>query len=153
MDDVQIDVVDPEPLQAPLDFRNRVLPCGRELGGEEHLLARDTALAQPLPHAFLVAVRLRRVDVPVPELERPADGAHALGAVRHSPDTEADQRDLVAVREGQDHRVAVAVGTEDREVDSGDSLPDAETTFPLSSTPTPPPQRASPKAPGSVPSC
>jgi hypothetical protein len=99
VDDVQVDVVDTEPLQAALGLRDRVVPRGRELGGDEHLLAWDTALAQPLPHAFLVAVRLRRVDVSVPELERPADGVHALCPVGHLPDAQADQRDLVPVRE------------------------------------------------------
>ena len=66
VDDVQIDVVDPEPLQAALGLGDRVLPPREELRGDEHLPAGDAALAQPLAHAFLVAVRLGRVDVPVP---------------------------------------------------------------------------------------
>src|SRR5436305_12627770 len=99
VDDVQIDVVDPESLQAAFDLPNRVLPRRKELGGDEDLLARDTALAQPLSDAFLVAVGLCRIDVSVPDLERPADGVRAFAAARHLPDAKAEQRALVAGRE------------------------------------------------------
>ncbi len=97
MDDVEVDVVDAETLQAAFDLCNRIRPRRKELGGDEHVLARHAALAQPLPHTLLVAVRLSSVDVPVTELERPPDGIDALAPVRNLPDTEAEQRDLVPV--------------------------------------------------------
>ena len=65
MDDVQVDAVDPEPLKAPLELCDRVSPCGMELGGDEHVIARDAAFAQPLADALLVAVGLGGVDVAV----------------------------------------------------------------------------------------
>src|SRR6516164_4468502 len=52
-----------------------------------------------LPDAGLVAVGLGCVDVPVSEFERPSDGVDAFGPVRHLPDSEPEQRDVVAVRE------------------------------------------------------
>ena len=82
-----------------LGLGDRIAARGTELRRYEHLVARDPALAQSLPDAFLVAVCLGRVDVSIPELERPADGVHALGAVRDLPHAEAEQRDRVAVRE------------------------------------------------------
>src|SRR4029077_13997114 len=88
VDDVEVDVVDPESLQAALGLGDRVLSSGKELGGDEDLLARDAALAQPLSDALLVAVRLCRVDVSVAELERPADGIDTLAAVLDLPDAE-----------------------------------------------------------------
>ena len=100
MDDVEVDVVDAEPLEAPFRLGRRIgATAGIELRRHEELVTRDAALAQPLPDAFFVAVRLRRVDVPVAELERPPNGVHALGSVGNLPDPEADQRDLVPVGE------------------------------------------------------
>ena len=86
MDDVQVDALDPEPLEAPLKLCDRVSPCGMELGGYEHLIARNTAFAQSLADALLVAVGLGGVDVPVAELERPTNCFDALASVRHLPD-------------------------------------------------------------------
>src|SRR5262249_32049230 len=99
VDDVQVYALDPEPLEAALNLRDRVFPRGIELGGDEHLLARDTAFAQSLPDALLVTVRLSGVDVPIAELERPTDGLDALASVRHLPDPKPEQRDPVAVGE------------------------------------------------------
>jgi hypothetical protein len=99
VDDVQVDVVDPEPLQAALDLGDRVLPPRKELGRDEHVLARNAALAQRLSDALLVAVSLRGINVPAAELKRPGNGIYALAAIRHLPDTKAEQRDLVAVRQ------------------------------------------------------
>jgi hypothetical protein len=96
---VQVDVVDAELFEAAFSLRNRVLAAGPELCGDEYLLARDAALAQALPDAVLVAVGLGRVDVPVSELERPADRVDAFGSVRHLPDAEPEHRHLVPVRE------------------------------------------------------
>jgi len=61
-----------------------------ELGGDERLIAPDTALAQPLADALFVAVGLGGVDVPVAELQRPTDCVDALASVRHLPDAEAE---------------------------------------------------------------
>src|SRR4029077_7003883 len=82
-----------------LRFGGWVLLCGMELRGDEHLVAWHPALAQPLTDALLVAVRLRRVDVPVSELERRPHRADALRPVRNLPDAEPEHRDLVAVSE------------------------------------------------------
>src|SRR5205085_11772354 len=63
VDDVQIDLIDTQPVQAALGLRGRIGSTpGIELGRDEELLARDAALAQRLPDARLVAVGLRRVD-------------------------------------------------------------------------------------------
>ena len=99
VDDVQVDVVDTEPLEALLGFGRRI-PVGRiELGRDEHLVARHATLAQPPSDALLVAVGLGGVDVPVPELECPSPGVDAFRTVGHLPDAEAKHRHLVAVRE------------------------------------------------------
>src|SRR5262245_42086639 len=58
VDDVQVDVVDAEPPQAPFSFVGGVLVCGIELGGDEHLVAGHAALSQTLPDALLVAIVL-----------------------------------------------------------------------------------------------
>jgi hypothetical protein len=105
VDDVEVDVVDAEALEAALDLGLWVLTVGIELGGDEDLVAGHAAVAQRPPDARLVAVGLGGVDVPVAELERPADRVLALGPVGDLPDPEREQRDLVAV--GQDARTPV----------------------------------------------
>ena len=97
MDDVEVDLVDAEPSQAALDLRRRVAARRVELGGDEHLLAGDTAVAKRTPDAPLVAVGLRGVDVPVSGFERPADRPLALGAIGDLPYAQPEQRDGVAV--------------------------------------------------------
>jgi hypothetical protein len=97
VDDVQVDALDPEPLEAAFKLSDGVFASWIELGGDEDLIARDIAFAQPLPHACLIAVRLGGVDVPVSELECPPDGVDALGAVRHLPDAKAEHWDRAAV--------------------------------------------------------
>src|SRR5262249_45842420 len=99
VDDVEVHVVDAEPLETPLGLGGRVAPPGMELRRQEDLLARDAALAQPLSDALLVAVRLRGVDVAVTELQRPADRIDALTPIAGLPDPQAEQWDLGAVRE------------------------------------------------------
>ena len=64
--------------------------------GYRHL---DTA--QALPDALLVAIRLRRVEVPVPGLERPADRVHAFGPASHLP--HAEPAELTAESSGVSH--------------------------------------------------
>src|SRR5262245_35760809 len=98
VDDVQVDVVDVQLLQAALDRCDGILPPGMELGRDEHLFARNAALEQPLADALLVAVGLCRVDVSVSELERPAHRIDAFPAVLNLPDAESEQRYFVPVR-------------------------------------------------------
>lgn len=92
MDEVQVDVVDAEPLDAVRGLPEGVAPAGEELRRDEHLLARDAALAQRPADARLVSVCLRGVDVAVPELQRRPDSLHARGSVGHLPDPEPKQR-------------------------------------------------------------
>src|SRR5271166_6702215 len=68
VDDVEVDVVEAEPPQAPLSLGGRIRARGIELGRDEHVLARDAALTQRTADALLVAVGLGGVDVPVAEL-------------------------------------------------------------------------------------
>ncbi|HEY1592888.1 MAG TPA: hypothetical protein VGF81_13920 [Solirubrobacteraceae bacterium] len=106
MDDVEVDVVDAETAEAPLGLCGRVLAGGIELRGDEHLFTRDATLAQPLADTLLVPIRLGCVDVAVAELERRPYGVHALGAVRHLPDAEAEHRHLGSV--AQQSRPAIS---------------------------------------------
>ena len=78
MDDVEVDLVHAEALEAPLGLSLGVTGARVELRRDEDLLARDTTFPDPDPDALLVPVRLSRVDVAVAELERPADGVDAL---------------------------------------------------------------------------
>src|SRR4051812_3152810 len=105
MDDVEVEVVDPEAPEAPLGFPRWIVAAGIELRGEEQVLAGNVAVSDRLADALLVAIRLRRVDVAVAELERPTDGVDALGSVRHLPHAETEHRHLVAV--GQDGHVSI----------------------------------------------
>ena len=89
----------PSRAQALLGLGDRVLAARVELGGDEHLVARHAAVPQRLADARLVAVGLGGVDVPVPELERPAHGVHARRPVRHLPDAEPEHGQLVSVGE------------------------------------------------------
>src|SRR5215471_7855182 len=70
-----------------------------ELGGDEHLIPRHTAFAQPPANALLVAVELRGINVAIANLQRPAYGIDGFRTIGHLPDAETKQRDLVTVRE------------------------------------------------------
>ena len=74
--------------------------AGKELRGHEHLVAGHAAGAKRRADARLVAVVLRRVDVAVAGLERPAHGVLGLRPVRHLPDAESEQRHLDAAPQG-----------------------------------------------------
>jgi hypothetical protein len=91
VDEVEVDVVDVELLDAVRNLSEGVAAPWVELCRDEHLVARDAALAQRLAHARLVAVRLRGVDVAVTQLECRADGVHARWSVRHLPHPEPEQ--------------------------------------------------------------
>src|SRR2546430_3243514 len=102
VDDVEVEVVDAELLEAARGLLDRVSVPGVELGRDEHLVARDLGLAEALPDAFLVAVGLSGVDMSIAELERPANGVHAFAALRYLPDAEPEKWNLVAI--GEDPR-------------------------------------------------
>src|SRR5215831_1048018 len=70
-----------------------------ELGGDEHLIPRHTAFAQPPANALLVAVELRGINVTVANLQRPAYGVDGFRTIGHLPHAETKQRDLVTVSE------------------------------------------------------
>ena len=73
VDDVEVDLVDAEPLQAPLRLGLRVLLRRIELRRDEDLLARHAAVAQRAADALLVAVGLRGVDVAVARARAPSE--------------------------------------------------------------------------------
>ncbi len=72
---------------------------GVELRGQEDLLAPDPAFPQSASDALLVSVGLSGVNVPIAELQGPADRGLALFAVRDLPHAEPQHRHLVAVRQ------------------------------------------------------
>jgi hypothetical protein len=102
VDDVEVDLIDAEPLEAALYRARRIAVAGKELGRDEHLLARQPTRAQSPADALLVAVGLGGIDVAVAGFERPADRVLALRAARHLPNPQTEHRHLGAVgqREG-----------------------------------------------------
>src|SRR3954468_9579860 len=99
VDDVQVDLVEAEPLETALRLGFRIVVARIELRGDEDLPARHAAVAKRTTDALLVPVCLRGIDVAVAELERPANRILRLGPVRDLPDAEGEERDLVAVGE------------------------------------------------------
>src|SRR5205807_6798857 len=89
----------------PLAIGARILVAWDERGREERLLRRHAACLERTPDAWLVAVRLRGVDVAVADFECPAHGSLALGTIGCLPDPEAEQGNAVAVGE---HALAFA---------------------------------------------
>jgi hypothetical protein len=108
VDDVEVDLIQTEPLEALLRLEHGVLAPREELRRDEDLLPRDAAVAQRPSDARLVAIGLRGVDVAVAELERPADGPECEQAVRRLPDAESQSRHPRAVGEDADS-IAVAI--------------------------------------------
>ena len=66
-----------------------------DLGGDEHLVARQTGGAQPFAYLALVVVHLRGVDMPIAEPQRLLDDAGA-GASAQIPGAETGKRDAGA---------------------------------------------------------
>jgi hypothetical protein len=99
VNDVQVHVVNPQPSQALLERDDRIPIPGKELGGDEDLVARHATREQAAADALLIAVGLSGVDVPVPELESPAHGVDALSPVGRLPDPEPEEWELVAIVE------------------------------------------------------
>ena len=78
VDEEEIDLLDPKPLQARLrrTLERAVAGVGRpDLRGDEDLLARRALRADRLADLHLVAVHGRRVDVPIAGVERRMHGA------------------------------------------------------------------------------
>jgi hypothetical protein len=99
VDEVEVDLVDAEPSQALPGFGHGVVAARVELGRDEHLAARNTAIAQRLSDALLVTVSLGGVDVAVSQVECPAYGVHCCRSVGHLPDAEAEHGHLISIGE------------------------------------------------------
>ncbi len=97
MDEVQVDVVETEPVEASFELDGGIGEGGMELCRHEHLVSGDSAVAQRPTDAFLVAVCLGGVDVAVSRLERRADRFLAFGSVRYLPGAEAEHRHPASV--------------------------------------------------------
>ena len=103
VDQVEVDVLHPEPPEAlleRLEGRVEALLAVPELGRDEDLLARQAGGGDRRPDPLLVAVGGGGVDVAVAGGERLLD--HPLGVLRgHLEDPESELRDLDAVVERQ----------------------------------------------------
>ena len=87
VDEVHVDLVNAEPSEALLGCGNRVVAPSRielapwiELGGKKYLAARHAAVAQRPSDALLVVVGLGRVNIAIPQVERPAYGTFTHAA-------------------------------------------------------------------------
>jgi hypothetical protein len=77
VDQVEVDAVEPEPLQRPVERGLGPRLAGvldPQLRGDEQLVTRDAAAAQGAADGLLVPVGGCGVDEPVPDLERSGDG-------------------------------------------------------------------------------
>jgi len=93
VDEQQIDLIDAEAIEAALRGAHHVVGgelFGRDLGGQEQLLALDAAGPDTRADLALVAIADRRVDVTVSAGERRLDGLDARVAGQH-PGAEADR--------------------------------------------------------------
>ena len=97
MNEVEVNVLQAEPAKARLERRDRVFAPGEELRRDEDLLAWHSALAETETDTLLVAVGLGGVDMPVPLLERPANGINTLPRVLDLPDAEPEHRDHIPI--------------------------------------------------------
>ena len=103
MDQVEVDVVEPEPLEAGLERLARLLVAVvvvEALRGDEDVVAVEPGGPERLADLRLVAVGGGGVNVPVAGLERARDGLGRL-AGRDQEDAEAELGDLNAVAEGE----------------------------------------------------
>ena len=92
VDQPQVDVVGAEHLEAPAQRLQRLAgPVGWELGGEEDVVARHSAVRQRATDLSLVAVHRGGVEVPVAGLEGGRGGADGVVAL-DLPGAEAEQR-------------------------------------------------------------
>ena len=101
VDEEQIDVVQPEPLEGFVQAHDRAviaLVGAVQFGGDEEVLAANAAVSDALAHAALVAIARSSVDVPVPGLYRGDDHRRHL-CVAEWPSAQANLGDGVAVVE------------------------------------------------------
>lgn len=87
MHQVQIHIVKPQVLQAQLEILlDTCMICAPELGGHKEILALDFARCQsffdPISDLYFVLVAERRVDVPVSNGNRMANGPFYLAGAR-----------------------------------------------------------------------
>ena len=103
VDQVEVDVVDPQGLQALLETGTGqvvAVVLVMELGGEEDLASRDAALGDALPHALLVEVRCGGIDVSIPRLQGQAYAVPGHDAAGDLPGAESDLGDLHPIAHG-----------------------------------------------------
>ena len=99
VDEEEIDVAQAGRRERPLECTTRVVGRVRavpELARDEEIAPLETRRANCLAHACLVAVHLRRVEVPVADLERLGDHPGRVRG-RDLEDPQAQLRDRVAV--------------------------------------------------------
>jgi hypothetical protein len=102
VDQVQIDPVQAQPFEGPLEGSPGVGLTGvldPELGRHEDCVPGDAAAADRAPDRLLVLIRGSGVDEPIPDLERNSDGR--LGVLRWDlKDAETEDRHLDTVVQG-----------------------------------------------------
>jgi len=108
VDEEQVDVVGAQIRQRLVEGPAGVIRAVKtvvELAGDEHVATVDTRIPDALTDAFLVAVHLSGVDVPVADLHRRANGRCGLfrGNLVHP---EPQLRDLMAVVQGDERDAA-----------------------------------------------
>src|SRR5690606_38508829 len=97
MDQVEVEIVEPEALQGPLERGLRALLAlvlDPQLGGDEDLLARDAAGPDRLADRFLVAIGRSRIYQPVTDRQRVRNAPLALLRVGNLEHTEPEDRHL-----------------------------------------------------------
>src|SRR5580698_10878923 len=97
MHQVEIDILEPEALQARFDLTNRVLGARVELCRDEDVATVEATLPKTFADTLLVAVALSGVDVAITQLERPADRVLRLAALGGLPDTQGERGNLIPV--------------------------------------------------------
>src|SRR5690606_1694475 len=140
VDEIEIDVVEPEPLEARVERGERgvvAMVLVPQLRRDEYVLSRDAALADRAPDVRLVPVEGSGVHVAVARLERPEHRVAGLGPCRGPVDAEPEARDLDAVVQPE--------GATDREfhgparsVLQGTPTPSPSCSAPVPPAPTPP---------------
>jgi hypothetical protein len=109
VDQEEVDLVETQPVEGLPEGAPRIVGTVEavvELGGDPELLARDPGGLDRRADTFLVAVHLRRVDVPVARLEGLLDGLlRLLGWDLEDP--EAELGDLPVVVEGHGRDVGI----------------------------------------------
>ena len=130
VDEVEVDIVGAEPLEAFIEGLERgviALAVVPQLRRQEDVAACDAGLAKAFADAFLVFIDCGRVDVAIADLQSLAHRGCRF-RVRRLPDAEADLRDGLAVVEfdlGLIHGVAPLWGGRagDENAQSSDLLP------------------------------